>query len=77
MKIQIISIFIIFILTGACSDNDRLTPSEGLEFSYSLPQGNHDYDTKIMDWFERCGFYILYHLTRKEIFTGTVLIQVN
>jgi lipoprotein len=61
MKIQIISIFIIFILTGACSDNDRLTPSEGLEFSYSLPQGNHDYDTKIMDWFERCGFYILYH----------------
>ena len=60
MKIQIIFIFIILILAGACSENDELTPSEGLEFSYTLPQGDHDYDTKIMDWFERCGFYILY-----------------
>ncbi|WP_099291156.1 putative zinc-binding metallopeptidase [Butyricimonas sp. Marseille-P3923] len=66
MKIQILFISIILILAGGCSDKDELTPSEGLEFSYSLPQGEHDYDAKIMDWFERYGFYALYRFAPEK-----------
>ena len=59
MRTEIMCLMIL-ILFGSCTKEDDLIPSEGLEFSFSLPQGEHDYDAKIVDWFERCGFYILY-----------------
>lgn len=58
------------ILWNACDDDDHLTPTEGLESAYILPQGSHDYDTKIVDWNKRCGFFILYKFEPKDIYWG-------
>lgn len=58
------------ILWNACDNDDHLTPTEGLESAYILPQGSHDYDTKIVDWNKRCGFFILYKFEPKDIYWG-------
>ncbi len=68
---------IIWLVTGmvlwnACNDDDNLAPTEGLEFTYTLPQGNHDYDPKIVDWNKRCGFYILYEFQPKDLYWGQI-----
>lgn len=55
------------ILIG-CDDSESLTPTLESEPVYSLPQGNHDYDSKIMDWHERCGFYILYKFESRDLY---------
>ena len=34
-----------------CSDDETLIPSETLVPQIELPQGNHEYDTKIVDFF--------------------------
>ena len=62
-------IFIVLSLVAwtSCYDEDALVPTETSEFNYTLPQGDHDYDTKIVDWNERCGFYVLYKLDRKSV----------
>ena len=36
-----------------CSDDETLIPSDTLVPQIELPQGNHEYDTKIVDFFER------------------------
>lgn len=51
-----------------CYEEEPLTPTEGLEFRYTVPQGNHDYDVKIVDWYEKNGFYILYKFDPKDIY---------
>lgn len=52
----------------ACSDEGTIIPSTEPEFRYSLPQGDHLYDDKIVDWFERCDFYILYKFEPKDVY---------
>lgn len=51
-----------------CYEEEPLTPTEGLEYRYTVPQGNHDYDVKIVDWYEKNGFYILYKFDPKDIY---------
>ena len=46
----------LFLWTGCNDDDETLVPSTEPEFRYVLPQGNHDYDTKIVNWYEDCGF---------------------
>lgn len=53
---------------ASCSDEDKLTPTETPELGYSVPQGNHDYDARIVDWNERCNTFILYQFRPKEIY---------
>ncbi len=55
-------------LWAGCDDSEHLTPTEGMEPGYTLPQGDHDYDKKIVDWFDRCGFYILYKFTPRDVY---------
>ncbi len=70
-KINIIIYAILGIFLGsACNDEDRLSPTEGVEMTYTLPQGNHDYDARIVDWNKRCGFFILYEFEPKDIYWG-------
>ena len=50
----------------SCSDEDRLEPSPDFEALYSLPQGTHDYDQKILDYYNRFGCYFLYVYTVEQ-----------
>lgn len=56
-----------------CYEEEPLTPTEGLEFRYTVPQGNHDYDAKIVDWYEKNGFYILYKFDPKDVYFNVTL----
>lgn len=51
----------------ACHDEDTLAPSEEPEMGYVLPQGNHDFDKRIMAWNEKAGLFILYKFADKDI----------
>lgn len=51
-----------------CSDDETLTPSETLVPRIELPQGNHEYDAKIVDFYERTGLYILYKFKPRDIY---------
>lgn len=39
---------LLVIFAVACHEEETLTPTETPEFGYSVPQGNHDYDDKIV-----------------------------
>lgn len=68
MKYRLIFIVLSLIFGVGCYEEDPLTPTEGLEFRYTVPQGNHDYDARIVDWYEKDGFYILYKFDPKDIY---------
>ncbi|MBP1618225.1 MAG: hypothetical protein H6Q14_2052 [Bacteroidetes bacterium] len=48
-------------------DEDSLTAS-GTESGYSVPQGNQDYDTEIVDFYEKYGSCLLYKFTDKDAY---------
>ena len=51
----------------ACHDENALTPTERPEMGYVLPQGNHDFDKRIVAWKEKANFFILYKFADKDI----------
>ena len=53
------------LLTSCNYDEDELQPS-GVLTSYQLPQGNHDYDQTIKDFYDKYGKYLLYDFTEKD-----------
>lgn len=55
---------------GCSDDSEKLTPSDILEYRIEIPQGDHDYDARIVDWFERTGVYILYKFAPREVYFG-------
>ncbi len=59
----------IFLYTG-CYDEDALSPSNDPEDLVSLPQGDHDYDDIIMDWFDKYGFTAMYIFEDTDIYWG-------
>ena len=68
MRYFLIIILGLFLWTGCNDDDEKLTPSTEPEFRYVLPQGNHDYDTKIVSWYEDCGIYFLYKFEDKDVY---------
>lgn len=68
MKYRLLFMVLSLLLLVGCYEEEPLTPTEGLEFRYTVPQGNHDYDAKIVDWYEKNGFYILYKFDPKDIY---------
>lgn len=63
-----IYLFILMVCFAACADDDSLTPTGTPEFGYSVPQGNHEYDDRIVDWNEKCNVFILYKFNLKELY---------
>lgn len=53
---------------GCNDDNETLAPSDVAEYELVIPQGNHDYDARIVDWFERTGIYILYKFEPVDVY---------
>ena len=68
MRYFLIIILGLFLWTGCNDDDEKLTPSTEPEFRYLLPQGDHDYDTKIVNWYEDCGIYFLYKFENKDVY---------
>lgn len=67
MKYILIIIVGLF-LWSSCDDDETLVATTDPEFCYTLPQGDHDYDDKIVEWNKRCGFYFLYKFEPKDVF---------
>ncbi len=74
MKIMLSKkIYISFLLAGmflfnSCvKEEGELTPS-GIGSGYSVPQGNHDFDDEIVDFYNKFGSYLLYDFTEKDAY---------
>lgn len=65
---------ILYILLGCaigvtgCSDENKLTPSDKDIYGYSVPQGEHDYDDKIVGWKDRYNFFALYKWEPRDLY---------
>ncbi len=68
MKLHFIYLFILAVSLVACDDENALMPTATPEFGYSVPQGEHDYDDRIVSWNERCNTFILYKFDLKELY---------
>lgn len=55
-------------LFAGCNDEDDIVPRTEDEVFYQLPQGNHDYDDKIVEYYNKYGFYILYEFEKKDLY---------
>ncbi len=56
------------ILLVACNyEEDELVATNELT-SYQLPQGNHDYDQTILDFYKKYGVYLLYDFSEKDAY---------
>lgn len=51
--------------TLGCKKEPAIQP-DILQPEYKLPQGNHPYDSKIVDFYNKYGTYILYKFTEKD-----------
>jgi hypothetical protein len=51
----------------SCHKEEALTPSEE-EQGYVVPQGNHDYDATIVNFYNKYGTYLLYEFTGKDTY---------
>lgn len=65
---SIVPILWFMVLFCSCWQENTLTPSEGTEEIFSIPQGEHPYDSIVMDWFDRYGFYVLYGFEEKDLY---------
>lgn len=69
-----IKVFGIILLTGLCyivsSCNYDETPltASGIKSGYIVPQGNHDYDSEILDFYSKYGSCLLYKFTDKDTY---------
>ena len=55
-------------LLAGCNEEDDMVPRTENEVFYQLPQGDHDYDDKIVDYYNKYGFYILYEFEKKDLY---------
>lgn len=65
MKLPIY-IFLLLLLVACNKKEETLTPSASQ--AYALPQGNHDYDTTIMDYYNKYGSYLLYKFSDRDAY---------
>lgn len=68
MKNRILFVIFCGLFWTGCYDEDALTPTIEPELRYSVPQGEHDYDDRIVDWFHRTGSYFLYIFNPKDVY---------
>ena len=61
-------IFFCVALWTGCYNEDDIVPTEGNEMMYSLPQGTHEYDDDIVQWFKDYGFYTVYEYDVKDLY---------
>lgn len=55
-------------MIGCNYSEDELTPSDIKEYELIIPQGNAEYDKKIVNWHTRIGKYILYKFKPADVY---------
>ncbi|WP_316748676.1 hypothetical protein [Pedobacter gandavensis] len=64
----ILSLGMMLFLTNGCKKTeDKLIATELPEPGFQLPQGDNDYDKRIMDYYKRWDSYVLYKFTQQDI----------
>ena len=63
------------LLFSACTKDEGMLEPSGIESGYKIPQGNHDFDKTIVDYFNRFGSYLLYDFTEKDAYWTPVAWQ--
>nr|WP_320023112.1 putative zinc-binding metallopeptidase [uncultured Draconibacterium sp.] len=69
MKITYLYIFLSLCALSSCSDTeDSAIEPSGIETGYIVPQGNNDFDSDIVKFYEDYGSYLLYQFTDKDAY---------
>jgi len=56
------------VLANSCTKKEAvLTPTTTPEPGFKIPQGNHDYDQRIVSYYNRWGTYVLYKFSQQDI----------
>lgn len=78
--LTIITMGVVLTLNSCKKEEGTVTPS-GIIDGYILPQGNHEFDNTIVDYYKKYNTYLLYKFDRKDIYwtpTGyTIPAEVN
>ena len=53
-------------LLAGCNEEDDIVPRTENEVFYQLPQGDHDYDDKIVDYYNKYGLQHVYNKNRRK-----------
>lgn len=56
------------LLTASCDNGDSTLEPSGIKDTFTLPQGDHDFDTTIVNFYKQYGTYILYKFTDKDAY---------
>lgn len=65
---------ILLVVNGCKKSEEQLSPTPVPEPGYSIPQGNNDYDQRIVSYFNKWGTYVLYKFSQQDInWTPTTL----
>ncbi|WP_316834248.1 putative zinc-binding metallopeptidase [Pedobacter nutrimenti] len=57
----------VLLITSCRKTEATLTPSTTPEPGFKIPQGNHDYDQRIVSYYNRWGTYVLYKFSQQDI----------
>lgn len=68
MRYNLVLLTLCLLFCIGCYDEDTLTPTTISELTYTLPQGDHDFDKDIVDWNKRCGFFFLYKFEPRDVY---------
>lgn len=69
-KIWMLSVLLCMVIAG-CYEEDELSPTgepEDVYGPHTLPQGNHDYDSRIVDMYGKYGTLVLYKFKDRDFF---------
>jgi hypothetical protein len=77
MKLKLIlpTLLVGIMMLISCKKEAAIQP-DTLQPEYTLPQGNHDYDTRIVNFQHKYGTYILYKFTDKD-FRWNINAQIS
>lgn len=67
MKQFLLYLCFVLLLSSCYKKEDAITPTED-DNGYKVPQGNHSYDSYIVDFYNKYGKYILYEFTDKDVY---------
>lgn len=65
MKLKLYILAAFTLLATACNKEETLTAS-GESGAYKLPQGNHDFDATIKNYYDKYGSYLLYQFSNRD-----------
>ena len=66
-KINLYILALCALFLFSCNDEDDVVISEKKENRFDLPQGNHDFDDQIVEWYDKYGTAVLYKFSNPDL----------